>query len=182
MINLSDKQVEQLNSLKKVSEFPSSLKTPTLNTKVGYKVRNTTGGVCLFTKELINKNEVICFGDSSKIDKPIIYSHQIEENIHLIGPGGLDHNCQNPNCRIESGTNNFIAIRDLKKDEFLTFNYLTTEFDMNNSFLCSCGEARCFKNVKGFKYLNDIEKEYIYNNFYLSDFLKKKYIDFSKNI
>ena len=181
MIKLSNKEVEHLNSLKKVSEFPTNFKTPTLNAKVGYKLRNTTGGVCLFAKETILKNEVICFGDSSKIDKPIIYSHQIDENVHLIGPGGLDHNCQNPNCRIESKTNNFIAVRDIKIDEFLTFNYLTTEFDINNSFLCSCGEARCFNNVKGFKYLNDIEKEYIYKNFDMSDYLKKKYSDFLKN-
>lgn len=182
MINLSEKQVEHLNSLKKVSEFPSNFKTPTLNSKVGYKVRNTTGGVCLFANEIIKKNEVICFGNSSMIDKPIIYSYQIDENIHLIGPGGLDHNCQNPNCRIESGTNNFVAIRTIEKDEFLTFNYLTTEFNINNSFLCNCGEERCFKNIRGFKFLNDNDKAYICNNFYMSDFLKKKYRDLSKSI
>lgn len=182
MINLTDKLVEHLNSLKKVSEFPSNFKTPTLNSKVGYKVRNTTGGVCLFTKEFIKKNEVICIGDGSMIDKPIIYSYQIEDSIHLVGPGGLDHNCQNPNCRIESGTNNFIAIRDIEKDEYLTFNYLTTEFDMNNSFICSCGEELCFKKIKGFKYRNDKEKDYICKNFYMSDFLKKKYLDSSKSI
>lgn len=182
MINLTNKQVEHLNSFKKVSEFPSNFKTPTLNSKVGYKVRNTTGGVCLFAKETIKKTEVISFGNGSMIDKPLIYSYQINENIHLVGPGGLDHNCQNPNCRIESRTNNFVAIRNIEKDEFLTFNYLTTELDMNNAFLCNCGEERCFKNIRGFKYLNNNEKEYIYNNFSMSDFLKKKYSDFSKSI
>ena len=182
MITLTNKQVEHLNSFKKVTEFPSNFKNPTLNSKVDYKVRNTTGGVCVFARETINKNEVICFGNGSMIDKPIIYSYQIDENTHLIGPGGLDHNCQNPNCHIESGTNNFIAIRNIKKGEFLTFNYLTTEFSLNNSFHCNCGEERCFKIIRGFKHLNNNEKEYMCNNFPMSDFLKKNCRDFSISI
>jgi len=182
MINLTDQQVEQLNSLERVSDFPSIFKTPGLNTKVDYKLRSATGGVCLFAKERIEENEIICFGNGSIIDKPIIYSYQIEENMHLIGPGGLDHNCQKPNCYLESGTHNFIALRTIEKDEFLSFNYLTTEYSMNNSFLCNCGEEGCFKNIKGFKYLTNREKEYVSRNFQMSDYIKKRYSDFQNSI
>lgn len=175
VLSLSDSQITELNILHSVNEFPAIYKTPTLNKKIIYAKREETGGICIMANDIINEGEIICYGNSSKIDKPIVYSYQIEKNIHLIGPGGLDHNCMRPNCGIDS-SNNFIAKRKIEAGEFLTFNYLTTEYDMNTSFKCLCGEEGCFGEIKGFKYLNDSDKEFIHKKFGLSFYLNKKYL------
>lgn len=176
VIILSDEQVEHLNSIEKVRKFPDNLITPTLSFKVKYVQRKETGGRCMIANAPIRKGEIVCYGDGSKINRPIAYSYQIDENIHLIGPGGLDHNCLKPTCGIERETNNFIALRDIELGELLTFNYFSTEYDMNTPFKCSCGEVKCFNQIRGFKYLNSDEKEYIYKYFGLSKYLMRKYI------
>jgi hypothetical protein len=176
VIRLSDEQVEYLNSLDSIQKFPNNIKTPTLSFKVKYAHRKETGGRCIIANEPIRKGEIVCYGDSSTINKPIKYSYQIDDNIHLIGPGGLDHNCSKPTCGIERETNNFIALRDIESGELLTYNYLSTEYEMNTPFKCLCGEVKCFNQIKGFKYLNSDEKEYIYKNIGLSKYLMRKYI------
>ena len=175
VIVLSDEQVIYLNSLDTIQKFPDAIKIPTLNINIKYADRKETGGHCISAHKLIRKGEVICYGDSSKINRPIIYSYQIDDNIHLIGPGGLDHNCAKPNCVIDRETNNFIALWDIESGEFLTFNYFSTEYDMNIPFKCTCGEEKCFNEIKGFKYLNSDEKDYIIKNFGISKYLMRKY-------
>jgi hypothetical protein len=176
VIRLSDKQVEYLNSLDNIQKISNNIKTPTLSFKVKYAHRKEPSGRCIIANEPIKKGEIVCYGDSSKINKAIKYSYQIDDNIHLIGPGGLDHNCSKPTCGIEKKANNFIALRDIMSGEYLTFNYLSTEYEMNTPFKCLCGEVKCFTLIKGFKYLNSDEKEYIYNNFRLSKYLTREHI------
>jgi len=173
IIILSDEQVEELNSLDSVKKFPDYLESPTLSVKVGYAKREETGGICVIAKKTIHKGEVICYSNGSIINRPIIYSYQIGNNQHLVGPGGLDHNCIKPNCGIDKNTNNFIALREIKPNEYLTFNYFTTEYDMNTPFNCTCGEEKCFGEIKGFKYLNVTEREFVRENFGLSSFIEK---------
>ena len=63
-----------------------------------------------------------------------------------------------------------IALRPIAKGEVLSFNYLTTEFDMDEPFDCLCGGERstavpdasklpaCFGTIQGFRYLPDAYK------------------------
>uniref|UniRef100_A0A7S4U5V9 SET domain-containing protein n=1 Tax=Paramoeba aestuarina TaxID=180227 RepID=A0A7S4U5V9_9EUKA len=62
-----------------------------------------------------------------------------------------------------------VAIRDIQKGEILSFNYLTTEFDMDEPFTCLCGGERatdadstslpkCFGRIQGYRYLSDAYK------------------------
>jgi len=174
VIQLTDEEVEYLNSLTMVQQFPDYLQSPTLGSKIKYEIRKETGGRCLMATEIIHKNEIICYGDSSAINKPIRYSYQIDENIHLVGPGGLDHTCADPTCIIDSKTNHFIAQRDIKANEFLTFNYLTTEDEINSPFKCLCKSENCFDLIKGYKFLSNDDKKYIFDHFGLSIYLLKR--------
>ena len=46
-----------------------------------------------------------------------------------------------------------VAIREIAAGEKLTFNYLTTEWDMAEPFACQCGAPDCFKDIAGFRHL-----------------------------
>lgn len=39
-------------------------------------------------------------------------------------------------------------------DTELTFNYLTTEWEMNECFTCGCGAPNCYGRIEGFAYLS----------------------------
>ena len=80
--------------------------------------------------------------------------HFIDTKYYVISDF-INHSC-NPNTKIDFVKNAFVAIRKIGKNEEITYNYLTTEFDMRNlktDFKCSCNSKECFKNIKGFRYL-----------------------------
>ncbi|KAH9601825.1 SET domain [Trypanosoma melophagium] len=92
---------------------------------------------------------------------PTIYTILIADKQHLLFSDGaqcLAHSCD-PNVRIIVDNTarriECIALRDIKKDELISFNYLTTEWDMQTPFTCLCGSANCYHDIRGFKYLQD---------------------------
>lgn len=77
--------------------------------------------------------------------------------------GGLEfvnHSCD-PNTRIDVDANDatvsFIAIKSINEDDHLTFDYSTSEWDMDEKFICTCGAPTCRGDIHGAKYLNDAE-------------------------
>jgi hypothetical protein len=47
-----------------------------------------------------------------------------------------------------------VAVRDIPAGEELTFDYLTTEWEMATPFACRCGAADCRGLIQGFKHLS----------------------------
>jgi len=93
----------------------------------------------------------------------------------------INHSC-NPNTKINFNTMNFVAIKDIKKGEEITYNYLTTEYDLvkqKTDFKCECGSKNCFEHIRGFKYLSLKEKLKLKD--LLSPFLRKKLEEQLKN-
>lgn len=174
VIMLSDEDVIYLNSLSNVSLFPDHLKPPTLNSKVGVIERHETGGRSAYAMSKIFKGEIITQNDATIINRAIKYSWQVGFERHFIGPGILDHSCKNPTCVINNN-NEFIAFRDIEKDELLTFNYLTTEYELNSGFNCICGDTECYGYIRGFKYLSSADKIKLIANFGISEYLKSLY-------
>ena len=73
----------------------------------------------------------------------------------------VNHSC-NPNCYVRYGDFALIALRDINKGEELSYNYCTTEEDLEQfSFPCSCGAETCIKEVRGFRYLSLEQKKQI---------------------
>ncbi|RHY29429.1 hypothetical protein DYB32_005143 [Aphanomyces invadans] len=77
--------------------------------------------------------------------------------------GGLEyanHSC-NPNASfIMSETEpvvQLVAIKPIAKGQDITFDYNTTEWDMDEKFDCQCGDAACRGHVHGAKFLNDAD-------------------------
>lgn len=138
-------------------------------------VRKTEKGKSLFTKSDIKKDEILIKFEGKISKYPNKSTLQIEENKHLETVGKmynfLNHSCE-PNGYINLDDLTFRAHNKINKGEKINFNYLTTEWDMANKFQCHCKSKNCFKNIKGFKYLNSNQK--IKLKSLLSPFLKQK--------
>jgi len=86
----------------------------------------------------------------------------------------INHSCD-PSVKIDFNTMNFVALRDIKKCEEITYNYLTTEYDLVRDgldFDCKCDSKNCLKRIKGFKFLTKTQKLKLKP--LLSPFLMKK--------
>uniref|UniRef100_M4B400 Post-SET domain-containing protein n=1 Tax=Hyaloperonospora arabidopsidis (strain Emoy2) TaxID=559515 RepID=M4B400_HYAAE len=82
---------------------------------------------------------------------------------HISFTGGLEfvnHSCD-PNTRIDvvesEAIVSFVAIKPIKEGNHLTFDYSTSEWDMDEKFDCRCGSPRCSGYISGAKYLSDQE-------------------------
>lgn len=95
---------------------------------------------------------------------PSRYSIQIGIEQHVEQPAGtprdedrtrypwryLNHSCS-PNAALEGRV--LRAAKPIARLEEITFDYLTTEFDMATPFACGCGAKACVGEVRGFRHL-----------------------------
>src|SRR5262245_2833050 len=92
---------------------------------------------------------------------PDPYTIQIDAHTHLLPDGQLwrylNHSCT-PTCRIDFSTWTLVTTRAIQCHEELTFNYLTTEWDMTAPFMCQCGTLNCYGYVAGFHYLTPAQQ------------------------
>lgn len=100
---------------------------------------------------------------------------QIAENL-FIGPSKksevegnmlyLNHSC-NPNAGV-GGNYMFVAMRDIKKGEEITFDYAMTD-DENYKMKCNCGSKNCRKIITGKDWKRkDLQKKYgVFFSWYL---------------
>ena len=120
-------------------------------------------GLGLFAdREFKGGEDVISF-ENTLVDRKhaSIEAVQVDEDIYLdtewLTPEAfINHSCS-PNTkldvRLDQPTSAYVAVRDISKDEEITFNYLTTEYDMADGFTCACGSPNCYHRIRGFKYL-----------------------------
>ena len=64
----------------------------------------------------------------------------------------VNHSCE-PNGYVNAAEYTFCALRNIRKGEEITFNYLTTESELATPFRCECGSAKCFGFIRGNKFL-----------------------------
>lgn len=141
-------------------------------------LKETNRGKSLFAIDNLVAGEII-FEFEKKFNKTRTRtSIQIDKGVHqeCSDPDAienfLNHSC-NPNGYIDFDDITYRASRNIKKGEELTFNYLTTEFELANKFQCQCGEKNCYGFVRGFRYLS-LEQQRKLESF-LSPFLKKEF-------
>jgi hypothetical protein len=107
------------------------------------------------------------------LNAPNKYTVQINENRHiLLNPGFLqyvNHSC-NPTVYFDTTTFELVALRDIAKGDEFTFFYPSTEWNMESSFNCFCGEANCLHKIQGASFLSS---EAIARH-RLSDFITQK--------
>jgi hypothetical protein len=88
------------------------------------------------------------------------YSIQLTRDVHLTGDGSMAdeirHACE-PNARVETEGAppvRITALRDISPGEEVTIDYCATEEELASPFACGCGSARCYGEVRGFRFLD----------------------------
>lgn len=98
---------------------------------------------------------------------------QIDENKFILPPHPLFHSCD-PNAYVDWAKLQLRALKDIKKGEIISYHYGTSEDDYKvGEFKCECGSKDCLIFFKGFKHMNETQRNKIKQ--FISPFLKKKY-------
>lgn len=112
----------------------------------------------------ISKGDTVFFLSGEIVGSPTKYTIQLDANRHVLTLDDLwksmNHACE-PNVRINTASREMVAARDIAPGEELNFNYNTTEWSMTSSFMCGCGAPTCAREIRGFKYLTEAQREAI---------------------
>lgn len=119
----------------------------------------------LFAKKDIIAGSIIFLLKGSVSRRPTKYSVQLSRDKHIDFPSVrkpnddldyawqyLNHSCE-PNGYVNAVEYCFCALRNIRKGQEITFNYLTTEYELAAPFRCGCGSAKCFGFIRGNKFL-----------------------------
>lgn len=111
----------------------------------------------LFALRYLLKNEILITYDGPMIDHATRYSIQIDDGWHIDGTPDsnsyLNHSCS-PNTCVDWDGVFLRALRDIEAGEELTCNYMTTDWELHEKFVCTCGAPNCYGELKSFKYLS----------------------------
>ena len=142
-------------------------------------------GKALLVNKNIKKNEIVlplkfdlikkrseASGTSIQIGNDKFLDSKVKKHRYIADY--INHSC-NPNIKIDFKSLNFVALKAIKKGEEITWNYLTTEYDLirdDLDFDCYCGSKNCLKKIRGFKFLNKFQMMKLKP--FLSPFLRHK--------
>lgn len=125
-------------------------------------------GLALFTRRPFRKGEKVIAleGECVSARTATPEAVQVDERRFLdtryLVPGDfINHSCR-PNLRLDIPGRRFAALRDIPADTEITYNYLTSEWDMRafgTDFTCRCGARGCVGRVRGFRYLGRPQRE-----------------------
>ena len=139
------------------------------------EVQPYAGGQALMATAAIAAGERLIALAHVFVDLPHKYTIQIDEHLHQAGTGEADdfmnHACE-PNVTIDFEALEIVAIREIRAGELITFNYNICEWDIRAPFVCECGSARCLGEIRGFRYLDEVERKRLEP--WLSPYLRRK--------
>jgi hypothetical protein len=131
-------------------------------TEPAIEVRSSPFGKGLFALQDIQSNEFICtidgpvinFADTLKLKEKESHAVQTDADLYIIcQPPFLytNHSCD-PNSGINSSLQ-LIALRDIKKDEEIFWDYSTSMLERHWTMKCACGNECCRKIITDFDLL-----------------------------
>lgn len=129
----------------------------------------------LFVLRPVRKDDILITYDGPIIDHSTRYSIQIDDHLHIDGTSDsnacLNHSCA-PNTCVDWNGVVLRALRDIDTGEELTCNYLTTDWELHEKFVCRCGALNCYGELRGFKYLSP-EQQQVLEPF-VPEFMRKR--------
>ncbi|MGK5092588.1 SET domain-containing protein-lysine N-methyltransferase [Deltaproteobacteria bacterium TL4] len=148
-------------------------------------IQETSKGKGVFSSRDYLTGETILIGRRTE-DAPgqTIYSLQMDFNrhVHIEEPACfVNHSCE-PNTGVRNnqfGCYDFVALRGIKGNEEITFDYETTEYESITLPDCLCGSSLCRKKIQGFRFRKEfLKKRY---GIWIADYLKKQQEDFKES-
>lgn len=81
----------------------------------------------------------------------------------------INHSCA-PNCFFDTTAMQLVALTSIEAGAELTFFYPSTEWEMQQPFLCNCGNTSCLREIRGAAHLTTTQVA----KYRLTDFIMKK--------
>ncbi len=81
----------------------------------------------------------------------------------------INHSCE-PNVFFNTTTMQLVALKEIQKEEEMTFFYPSTEWEMVQPFNCYCGSPHCLGHIRGAAYL----PKYLWKQYQLTDFIQQQ--------
>ncbi len=129
----------------------------------------------LFVLGPVRKNSILIKYDGPVIDHSTRYSIQIDDNLHIDGTPDsnayLNHSCS-PNAYVDWNGVFLRALRDIETGEELTCNYLTTDWELHEEFVCHCGSPNCYGKLRGLRFLSADQQQSLEP--FLPEFMRRR--------
>ncbi|MCX7067858.1 MAG: SET domain-containing protein-lysine N-methyltransferase [Methylococcales bacterium] len=113
------------------------------------------------------------FSAKEYLQQPTYLSVQLDENKHIhLFPEFLqytNHSCE-PNTFFDTQKGEIIAIKEIAKNEEISFFYPSTEWSMSQPFKCLCNSRSCLGMIQGAAHLENN----VVINYRFSDYIQKK--------
>ena len=118
-------------------------------------------GLGLFVDKNFKKGDVVLQFEADIVDAKHaspeavrIGENKFLDTEWLVPEAFINHSCS-PNTYTDIEKYQYIAIKNIKKNDEITFDYNTTEWDFEaEAFKCDCGTKNCYGEIKGLKYLS----------------------------
>lgn len=118
-------------------------------------------GSGLFAARAYRRGDVVAEFPRVYVARPEVHTLQVDDELHIDTTGHptrlLNHACD-PSCAVDSVRCVLVAARDLKAGDALTFDYLTTEWELAAPFPCACGSAACVGEVRGYRFATPAQR------------------------
>ena len=130
-----------------------------ISTSIGEVREDTTSGQkSFFAGREFTAGEVLSsFAAGEVHTTPSFLTVQLGDNQHImLNPEYLqyiNHSC-NPNCFFDTTHLTVIALKDIAREEELSFFYPSSEWDMSQPFVCNCRSQQCLGMIRGAKHLS----------------------------
>jgi hypothetical protein len=110
----------------------------------------------LIAGQSLKAGDAVITLEGAFVDSPTRYTIQFGPDRHLQPTDQLwaflNHSCD-PNLRVDIERKAMVATSNIQEGEALTFNYLTTEWEMAEPFQCQCGSSNCHGTIAGSKFV-----------------------------
>lgn len=162
-----------------VTNTNNTEKKVVLRTAFAEVILNTrTGQQQLSSLKPFQPGDVLCsFHAGETVKQPTYLTVQTGIDTHItLRPEFLqyiNHSC-NPNVFFDTTAMQLVCLKPIDAGEEFTFFYPSTEWDMNQPFVCRCAAANCLQLIQGANYLSaETLKQYRLTDFISQQLYRK---------
>lgn len=130
-------------------------------------------------KDFKSEEVITLFSAERELLTPTYLTVQKSDHLHItLLPSFLqyvNHSCY-PSAFFNTGSMEFVVLRNIKAGDELTFFYPSTEWEMAQPFVCRCRALNCLGTIQGAALL----PAKVLNNYRLTDYILSKLMEQKK--